>query len=111
MRSAVRDSPLDDLVDPDHDVGARIDMAAGKPPHLDEGAREHAREAVRFDDLTTQGGRDGHVAAAEQLGERIAVVVGNPADQPTQPLQTIAGAQCGAFTQTDGRTRRRTVTR
>jgi hypothetical protein len=91
-RPAIRDASLDDLLDPHHDIGARIDMAARKPPHFDEGARENPVGPMLIRHLTAQTARYQTRAPIEQLTERIAVIVGDPADQPPQPLRTIARA-------------------
>lgn len=89
---AVRDAPPDDLVDPRHDVGIRIDVAAGEPPHLNEGARDDTRDAKRVRHLTAHPARHRTGDPAEQLAERAMVVVGDPTEQRPQAVCTTAQA-------------------
>jgi hypothetical protein len=59
-------------------------MTSREPPHLDEGARENTGDPVPIRHLSTQTGQNHARASVKQLGERTAVVVGDPANQPPQ---------------------------
>jgi hypothetical protein len=89
---SVRDAPPDNLVDPRHDVGIRIDVAAGEPPHLNEGARDDARDPKRVRYLAAHPARHRTRDPVEQLAERVTVVVGDPAEQPPQAVCTTTPA-------------------
>jgi transposase len=81
------------LLDPHHHIKARIDMATGEPPHLDERAREYTPSPMPIPYPAAQMVRHPNRTPIEQLSERIAVTSSNPADQPAQPLRGTARAE------------------